>query len=45
MAMQPSKSVSSAQTLAPLASGCTSWAVLILPLGSSTTLGMPALAQ
>ena len=45
IAMQPSKSVSSAQTSAPLASGCTSWAVETLPAGSTTTDGMPAAAQ
>ncbi len=43
--MQPSKSVSSSSTSAPLAMGCTSWAVEIFPRGSSTTLGMPAAAQ
>ncbi len=43
--MQPSKSVSSARTSEPLASGWTSCAVEILPCGSSTTLVMPAAAQ
>ena len=37
IAMQPSKSVSSASTSAPLASGCTSCAVETLPRGRSTT--------
>ena len=44
-AMQPSKSVSSASTSAPLASGWTSCAVEILPRGRSTTARMPAAAQ
>ena len=43
--MQPSKSVSSESTSAPLASGCTSWAIETLSLGRSTTDGMPAAAQ
>ena len=43
--MQPSKSVSSSSTSAPLAMGWTSCAVEILPRGRSTTLGMPAAAQ
>jgi hypothetical protein len=42
--MQPSKSVSSASTSAPLASGCTSCAVEILPAGRITTVGTPAAA-
>ena len=44
-AMQPSKSVSSESTRAPLARGCTSWAIDTLFLGKSTTAGMPAAAQ
>src|SRR5687768_221336 len=43
--MQPSKSVSSASTSEPLASGCTSCAIETLFLGRSTTDGMPAAAQ
>ena len=43
--MHPSKSVSSDSTSAPLASGCTSWAIETLFRGSSTTAGMPAAAQ
>ena len=43
--MQPSKSVSSESTSAPLASGCTSWAIETLSFGRSTTEGMPAAAQ
>src|SRR5512144_3342115 len=43
--MQPSKSVSKESTSAPLAIGCTSWAIDILPLGKSTIEGMPAAAQ
>ena len=42
--MQPSKSVSSANTSAPLASGCTSCATVTLPRGSRTIAGMPAAA-
>ena len=42
--MQPSKSVSSASTRAPLAIGWMSCAVLILPLGRKTIAGMPAAA-
>ena len=43
--MQPSKSVSSDSTLAPLASGCRSWATETLPRGRITIAGMPAGAQ
>ena len=42
--MQPSKSVSSASTCAPLAIGWMSCAVLILPLGRKTIAGIPAAA-
>ena len=42
--MQPSKSVSTDRTVAPLASGCTSCAMVILPRGSTTIAGMPAAA-
>ncbi len=42
--MQPSKSVSSARTRAPLAIGWISCAVLILPFGRKTMAGMPATA-
>ena len=45
MAMQPSKSVSTAQTRAPFASGWASWAVVTFPLGRSTTARIPAAAQ
>src|SRR4051812_20063972 len=45
MAMQPSKSVSSASTVAPLAIGCTSCAVVTLPRGNRTIAGSPAAAQ
>src|SRR4026208_1507619 len=45
MAMQPSKSVSSERTRAPLARGCTSWAIDTRSLGRSTTAGKPAAAQ
>jgi len=44
MCMQPSKSVSSASTRAPLAIGWMSCAVVILPLGRKTSAGMPAVA-
>ena len=44
MAMQPSKSVSSASTSAPEAMGCTSCAVETLPRGKSTTTGKPEAA-
>jgi hypothetical protein len=44
ISMQPSKSVSSPSTSAPWASGCTSWPVVILPRGKSTTTGSPAAA-
>ena len=43
--MQPSKSVSSDSTRAPLAMGCTSCASDTLSLGRNTTEGMPAAAQ
>ena len=43
--MQPSKSVSSASTSDPFASGWTSWAVETPPRGNSTTERMPATAQ
>src|SRR5438477_9371033 len=43
--MQPSKSVSSASTSDPFASGCTSCAVETPPRGNSTTERMPATAQ
>src|ERR1051326_5067634 len=43
--MQPSKSVSSASTSEPLASGCTHCAVETNPRGSNTTERMPATAQ
>ncbi len=42
--MQPSKSVSSASTSAPLASGWTSCAAVTFPRGSTTIAGMPAAA-
>ena len=42
--MQPSKSVSSASTSAPIASGWTSCAVEILPRGRITTARIPAAA-
>jgi hypothetical protein len=43
--MQPSKSVSNENTIAPLASGCSSWAIETLSLGSSTSAGIAAAAQ
>ena len=43
--MHPSKSVSRASVMAPLAMGWMSWAADILSLGSSTTDGIPAAAQ
>ena len=42
--MQPSKSVSSAKTVAPFDSGCTSCARVTLPRGRMTIAGMPAAA-
>src|SRR5919201_3282465 len=45
IAMQPSKSVSSASTSEPFARGCTSCAVETPPRGNSTTERMPATAQ
>src|SRR3954470_14855322 len=42
--MHPSKSVSSARTRAPLASGWTSCAAVTLPRGRITTAGSPAAA-
>src|SRR6266446_5572253 len=43
--MQPSKSVSSESTSAPVALGCTSCPAETLLRGRSTTAGMPAAAQ
>src|SRR4030042_1017486 len=45
MRMQPSKSVSSDQTSAPLANGWMSCATEILPFGNNTTDWIPAAAQ
>jgi hypothetical protein len=44
ISMQPSKSVSSSSTIAPLATGWISWATDTLPRGRKTTAGMPAAA-
>src|SRR5262247_4141397 len=45
IAIQPSKSVSSDRTSAPLAMGWMSWALETLSFGRNTTQGMPAAAQ
>jgi len=42
--MQSSKLPSKASTVAPLASGCTSWAVEIFPRGRMTMARIPAAA-
>jgi hypothetical protein len=44
ISMQPSKSVSRANTMAPLATGWMSWAMDTLPRGRNTTAGIDAAA-
>jgi hypothetical protein len=43
--MQPSKSVSSSKTIAPLAMGWINWAIETFPFGRKTIAGIPAAAE